>query len=139
MILLDTGPLVALLDRREDTHRWAEAALRQIREPLWTCGAVLSEASFLVGRFLPALSQLNALVRTGIVRPVGEDRSSWNRALDLMRQYANVPMSFADACLVTIAEQHESTRIFTLDRDFLVYRLQNGAAPTLIAPFAGIG
>jgi predicted nucleic acid-binding protein len=136
MTLLDTGPLVAVLDDTDQWHAWATPRLRELNEPLWTCGAVLSEASFLLGQHPPVVARLRSLVRDGVVCPVAEDAPLWHRALALMERYANVPMSFADACLVALAESTPGARLFTLDRDFLIYRQHDDKPLTLLAPFA---
>jgi predicted nucleic acid-binding protein len=136
MTFLDTGPLVAVLDDTDQWHAWAAPRLRELIEPLWTCGAVLSETSFLLGPHPPAIARLRDLVRDGVIRPVAEDVSLWNRALALMERYANVPMSFADACLVALAESTPGARLFTLDRDFLIYRQYDDKPLALLAPFA---
>lgn len=137
MILLDTGPLVAALDRRESHHRWAVRIFQELREPLWTCGAVLSETSFLLDQHPPAVARLRGLVLDGVIRAAAEETPLWNRALLLMERYANVPMAFADACLVALAEATPGARIFTLDRDFLIYRRHEDQPLALLAPFAG--
>jgi predicted nucleic acid-binding protein len=108
-----------------------------LNEPLWTCGAVLSETSFLVGGHPPAVARLRGLVLDGVIRPLAEDAQLWNRALALMERYSNVPMSFADACLVALAESTPGARLFTLDRDFLIHRQHDDKPLTLLAPFAG--
>ncbi len=137
MTLLDTGPLVAALDRRESHHRWATGVFEELREPTWTCGAVLSETSFLLDQHPAAVSRLRGLVLDSVIRPATEDAPLWNRALALMERYANVPMSFADACLVALAESTPGARLFTLDRDFLIYRQGDDQPLALLAPFAG--
>lgn len=137
MILLDTGPLVAALDDTDQWHGWVSPRLRELREPLWTCGAVLSETSFLLRRHPPAIDRLRGLVRGGVICPVNEGAPLWNRSLELMDRYANVPMSFADACLVALAEATPGARIFTLDRDFLIYWRREDDRLELLAPFAG--
>jgi predicted nucleic acid-binding protein len=136
MTLLDTGPLVAVLDDTDQWHAWATPRLRDLNEPLWTCGAVLSETSFLLGPHPPAIARLRGLVRDGVVRPAVEDAPLWRRALALMERYASVPMSFADACLVALAESTPGARLFTLVRDFLIYRQHDDQPLALLAPFA---
>jgi uncharacterized protein len=114
----------------------AAARMRELSGPVWTLGAVLSETTFLVGSRPPALVRINALLRGGAIRSAEEDIPLGSRAIALMERYANVPMSFADACLVAMAEQAPEAKIFTLDRDFLIYRRTDGQALPLIAPFA---
>ena len=96
----------------------------------------MSETAFLVGSHPPALARLRTLVAAGDLPSAEEDTSLWSRALSLMERYANVPMSFADACLVALAERTPQARIFTLDRDFLIYRRAGDQPLALIAPFA---
>ena len=136
MILLDTGPLVAALDNADEWHAWATAKMRDLRGAVRTCGAVLSETTFLVRRHPPALGRVSALLKGGAIRSAEESVTLWCRAAALMERYANVPMSFADACLVAMAEQMPEAKIFTLDRDFLIYRRADGQALALVAPFA---
>lgn len=81
------------------------------------------------------MERLHDWLGHGDIRFAGEDAGLWASATELMRRYANVPMSFADACLVAIAEQHTDARIFTLDGDFHIYRAGNGGPLRLIAPF----
>jgi predicted nucleic acid-binding protein len=121
-VLLDTGPLVALLNRRDAYHEWARAHLADIEPPLLTCEAALSEACFLV-RSLPNGPQtVMELLRQGLVAApfrLGEEVA---RVSKLLARYASVPMSLADACLVRMAEQHAQSPVMTLDSDFRIYR-----------------
>jgi predicted nucleic acid-binding protein len=135
VVLLDTGPLVALLDRSDGAHRWVIDQLDRLRAPLRTCGAVIAEAMFLLRAHPLAAERLHQQVNAGFIEPAGESSSHWVRALVLMRQYSNVPMSFADAYLVALAELHEMPRVFTLDRDFLIYRMHERREIPLLAPF----
>ncbi len=136
VVFADAGPLVALLDRREEHHSWASSHAARIGWQVRTCGAVLTETCFLLSAQPPAIARLRALVNRGALLSVGEDSTLWSRALALMERYANVPMSFADACLVALAEATPEARIFTLDRDFLIYRQHADRPLALLAPFA---
>ena len=102
--LLDTGPLVAVLDRRDQDHPWAVEQLAQLRRPLWTCEAVLTEAFHLL-RYLPSaqVAILEMLAEDVLTVPfrLGEQP---REILALVRRYANVPMSLADACLVRMSD-----------------------------------
>jgi predicted nucleic acid-binding protein len=134
-VLLDTGPLVAVLDEREQSHAWAVSRVGEVKLPVWTCGAVIAETCFLLAQHRPALAKLSLLVRNGDIRPVDEDGLFWSRAFSIMERYANVRTSFADACLVAMADRHTGAQIFTLDRDFLIYRDGKGKPLSVIAPF----
>jgi len=133
--LLDTGPLVALMDKREEHHEWARAAFASLRLPMPTCQAVITETCFILRSEPEPLAMFRHHVALGNFLDGFDFAASAPRAMALMERYANVPMSFADACLVAMAEQHESARVFTLDRDFLVYRRTNGQPVALLAPF----
>lgn len=134
LTLLDTGPLVALSNRRDSSHAWAVSKLTTLRGPLLSCGAAMAESGFVLRNHPVALSRLRELLTREAVRSIEETTALWKRSFELMEHYANVPMSFADACLVAMAELLPQARIFTLDRDFLIYR--NGDKPlALIAPF----
>ncbi len=135
MMLLNTGPLVVLLDRRDAAHTWSDDQMGRLRGALWTCGAVLAETMFLLRSCPGAAEHLCLLITKKIIRPAHEDASLWSRALTLMKQYENVPMSFADACLVALSEKAVQSRLFTLDSDFLIYRRNDQVAIPLLAPF----
>ena len=121
-ILVDTGPIVAMLDRRERFHQQCVEALLATNEPLVTCEAVIAEACFLLRRLKGASRDLLVDVQAGryqIDYRLAERGLQIGRLLD---RYANVPMDLADACLVDLANLHKSGRIFTLDADFHIYR-----------------
>lgn len=122
--ILDTGPLVAFLSASDRHHRWAGDAFDALTGRLISCEAVVSEASFVVGRDgHPREVVLELVERMGIeLQPLGADL----RALrQMMQKYASVPMSFADACLVRLADLHATGVVMTCDTDFLTYRRSN--------------
>ncbi len=127
-VLLDTGCIVALLDRSERNHRLCAEIVSEIGAPLVTCEAVIAEACYLL-RGLPGAADmvLENVERGAFEIPFRLDRAS--RAIrTLMRRYATVPMDFADACLVHMAEELDSGRILTLDDDFAIYRWRRSRA-----------
>ena len=121
-VIVDTGPLVAYLNRRDFHHEWAVAQFKRLPPPLRTCEAVLLEAMFLlqddVGDGSPVLDLLvNGIVLIDFRLP--DDAAV---VLSLVRKYRDVPMSLTDACLVRMSELHTDCRVLTTDSDFLVYR-----------------
>ena len=132
-VLLDTGPLVAYLSTRDGHHDWAVETFNTLDLPAITCEPVLAEACFLSVRDgLPATHVIDHVTRGQIRIGLRLDREiAAIRAL--MEQYANVPMSLADACLVRLAEI-TSLPICTLDTDFAIYRAHRRRALTLITP-----
>lgn len=134
LTLLDTGPLVALLKRDERHHAWALDTFAALDGRLLSCEAVLTEAFFLLQRWPGLVASILERVEQGRlqVEPLAQDAASLRR---LMSRYANVPMSFADACLVQLSERHPAAKVLTLDSDFAVYRRRGRQVIPLIAPW----
>lgn len=132
--LLDTGPLVAVLDRTDRDHQWADQEWRGATFPLWTCEAVLTEACYLLRGQPAALPAIGRLLVTGAVHSVPVLDTDAAAVFDLMRRYRNVPMSLADACLVRLAERRPDSVVFTLDSAFLVYRRAGGQPLAVTLP-----
>ncbi len=132
-LVIDTGPLVALLNRRDRHHAWIRGLLDTVEPPLSTCEAVLSESCFLLRRLPGAEAALMTLVARDILRvefSLGAEAGAINI---LMQKFANVPMSLADACLVRMTELEPASTIVTLDQDFRVYRrLKRQVVPTIM-------
>ena len=121
-VLLDTGCIVALLDRSERNHRRCADTVADIAGPLVTCEAVIAEACYLLRDLSDATDAVLENVERGVFEiPFRLDRAS-KAIRALLRRYANVPMDFADACLVQMADELDTGRILTLDTDFAIYR-----------------
>ena len=121
--LVDTGPLVAFLNRRDHHHRWAVDTLAALRPPLLTCEAVLSEAIYLV-RSLPAGGEaVMEMLARGVIRPVFRLEDEASAVKTLVARYRDVPMDLADACLVRMTEIYAEPALVTLDTEFRdIYR-----------------
>ena len=132
--IVDTGPLVALLDIREPDHLWAQRALSGLQAPLHTCEACLSEASFLLGHVNGGSNALLTLVSRGIVVPQFRLAPEIDAIRKLMTKYASVPMSLADACLVRMTELNARAAVITLDQDFRIYRRNGRQAISVVMP-----
>ena len=133
-IILDTGPLVALLNRADRYHRWARDQWAQIVPPLFTCEAVLAEACFLVQSFTGGQAAVLDLVGRGVLDlsfRLSEESAAISR---LLKKYQDVPMSLADGCIVRLAERHARGVVFTLDSDFMVYRKNGRQLIPILAP-----
>jgi|SRR5271166_190235 len=120
IVLVDTGFLVALLARRDAHHRWAVAQATSAPPPWITCEAVLSEAAHLLGR--RGIRSFVALIRRGAVVSGYRFTDDMDAVLKLLEKYADVPMSFADACLVRMTETLNDPMLLTTDADFRIYR-----------------
>lgn len=127
MILVDTGPLVALFDPADSAHGSCVEVLKTFGEPLATTVPVLTEAFHLLQPNSVATERLMDFVAAGGLVVLFLDTRSLLRVFELMAQYSDVPMDFADASLVSMAENHNLQTVFTIDRkDFFVYRVKRG-------------
>jgi predicted nucleic acid-binding protein len=133
-VVLDAGPLVALLDRNDPHYAWAYAQVDQLTEPMLTCEAVVSESAFLLEGVDPGFRRLTGLFRDDIVRLAFNLNHHFDAVAALMAKYHDAPMSLADACLVRMSELHASCRVFTLDSDFKLYRRHGRQTIPLIYP-----
>ena len=132
VVLVDAGPLVALLDRSDPDHRRCRAALSALRDPLVTVWPVVTEAMYLLGRISwHAQDALWEFLTQVAILPV--DQADTRRMRSLMDKYRSLPMDLADAALVAVAEREMIRRVFTLDQsDFLLYRPARIGRLTLI-------
>jgi predicted nucleic acid-binding protein len=134
--IVDTGPLVAFLDRGERHHRWVTERIAELEAPLLVCEPVLAEAMYLLARLPRAQDALFGLLENGALR-IAFRLDEHVRALHrLHRKYRDTPMSLADCCLVRMAELNDRHAVLTLDADFSIYRKHRRAPITLIHPTA---
>lgn len=133
--LIDTGPLVAYFDRRDQHHTWSKSQMAWLPAPLHTCEAVLSEAFHLLENVPTGTERLSEFLERGAVEVPFSYTDHTERVHELMRTYADQPMSFADACLVRLlSEVHQPNQIFTTDDDFRVYRKQSNEMIDVLMP-----
>ena len=133
-VLLDTGPLVAFLNRRDEYHEWAMAQWGQIAPPMLTCEAVLSEACFLLSRMHGGSEPVMDLLQRKIVIPSFRLEGQIRPVQKLLQKYRSVPMSLADACLIRMSELYPENRVLTLDSDFSLYRRNGRQVIPVIMP-----
>ena len=133
-VLLDTGPLVALLDRRDHFHRWARTHFADIDPPLLTCEAVLAEACHLLRHLNGGATAVLDLLGRGAVKVAFSLEEEAAPVQELLARYANVPIALADACLVRMAELHAGSPVFTVDSDFSIYRIHGRRVVPMIRP-----
>jgi len=122
-VLLDAGPLVALLDPRDVNHEKAKRVIAACAPPLRTCEAVVAEASHLISKNDPA-GRLGVLKlgRRGTYEIALRLDEHWIEIEGTLTKYRDQPASLADVCLIRCAEVYDEPRIVTFDSDFRVYR-----------------
>ncbi len=133
-MLVDAGPLIAMIDRSDPAHERCRSSIANTRPPLVTTWAVLAEASHLLGRHvnLSAQTALLDLVDRGMltIAPLTSDHVA--EIAERMTRYADHPMDLADATLVEAAELTGDHEILTLDAHFLAYRLSRNRRFTVL-------
>jgi predicted nucleic acid-binding protein len=134
-ILADTGPLVALLNANDQHHTWAREIFGRLPPPLLTCEAVLSEAQFLLHAHGGDPLAVLDWVRRGILKLAFRAENEIDRLTLLQRSYRDLPMDFADACLVRMSELHSRPRVLTTDSHFRIYRKNRRQIIPLLAPW----
>lgn len=121
-IIIDTGPIVAFLNNSDEYHEWAISQFSNLRPPFFTCESVISEVCFLLRHSNNGVQNVFKLIERELIQIPFNLESEANSIEKLMRKYANIPMSLADACLVRMSEQIKNSVVCTLDSDFQIYR-----------------
>jgi predicted nucleic acid-binding protein len=121
-VIVDTGPIVALLNRRDRYHPWAREVMDTLQPPLYTCESVVSEAGFLLSGLEGGADAVLNLLQAEVLKVDFRLEHEIRPIRGLMRKFASVPMSLADACLVRMSEIEPETLVLTLDNDFRAYR-----------------
>jgi predicted nucleic acid-binding protein len=134
-VLVDTGPLVAYLDRDSEWHAWTRDRFRELTAPLHSCQPVLTEALFLLKRGGVDPDLLLAMVERGELRCEFDLPSEIVPIRRLLRKYRDLPATLADVCLLRMSEFAKDAVVFTLDRDFLICRRNGRQVIPLLAPF----
>lgn len=134
-VLVDTGPLVALLDRSDPHHKRCDELFKTLAGPLVTVWPVITEAMYLLRDFTIAQAALCEMIEAGVLGILALDASDVPRIKELMRKYRDLPMDIADAALVRVAEREKLRAVCTIDRrDFQVYRPNRIGRFSIISP-----
>jgi predicted nucleic acid-binding protein len=127
MIVVDTGPLIALFDPRDKLHMQCRGRLASLRAPLVTTLPVLTEAFHILSPASRGSAQLRIFIESEGMGIHFSSDAELTRAFELMEIYKDHPMDLADASVVVAAESLATRKIFTLDRnDFESYRIRRG-------------
>jgi uncharacterized protein len=133
-VLLDTGVIVALLDRSEKFHPASAAAVRDLESPMITCEAVLAESCYLL-RNLPGASEaVLENVAAGIFQVPFQLSREAPAVKQILRKYRDRKIDLADACLICLADEFGAADILTLDTDFKIYRWGRNKSFSLLLP-----
>ena len=134
LVIIDTGPLVAIIDQRDSQHDWVIDQLKVLEPPFLTCEAVVSESLFLLTSARQGVPTLLTMMQEDLIRLAFKLDDHLAAVTRLIAKHQAVPMSLADASLVRMSELHDRAHIFTLDSDFKRYRRHGRQAIPLIYP-----
>lgn len=133
MILIDTGPIVALFDKDDRYHAVCVEILKEIKEPLVTTWAVLTKCFYLLNFSWEIQDNLWLFIQRGGIEIYPLEKELLIQCREFMKQYRDLPMDLADATLVALADALQVPKIFTLDhKDFSIYRFKQKKRFTLI-------
>jgi len=128
-VLIDAGPMVALLSESDSAHDSCVAVMKTLAPPLFTTWIPVTEAMYLLGFSTIAQLGLLQMIERGAIHVIDLEPADLPQIRASMNKYRDLPMDFADASLMRIATREGIERIFTLDRrDFAIYRLPSRRA-----------
>ena len=121
-VLLDTGAIVALLDRSEKYHEACAKTVQGLYRPLITCEAVIAESCYLLRNLRGASEAVIENVVAGVFQVPFQLSRDAPGVKQILRKYRDRKIHFAGACLIQLADELRTGEILTLDRDFAIYR-----------------
>ncbi len=133
-VLLDTGVIVALLDRSERNHARCVQVLGNLDQPLATCEAVIAESCYLLRGLHGAPETVLANVEQGVFQIPFQLNRAAAVVRSILRKYRDMPSDFADACLIHLADELDTGEILTLDSDFARYRWRRNRTFQMLIP-----
>jgi predicted nucleic acid-binding protein len=133
-VIIDTGPIVAFLNKSDYYHDWALTQFSQLNPPFFTCESVISEVCFLLRNAENGIKNVLKLLERDLIQINFKIESEISPIMSLIAKYNNIPMSLADACLVRMSEQISDSSICTLDNDFRIYRKEKRKLIPVIMP-----
>ena len=122
-ILIDSGPLIALFDASDKYHKKTVDFIKSNKFPLITTIASITEALHLLDFSRNAQIDLLEWIHRGGIKINNVENDDFGRIKELTLKYKDLPMDFADSCLVLLAEQIKIDTIATIDRNFSIYRI----------------
>lgn len=135
MVLIDTGPIVAIFDKTDNHHSICSELLKGIKQPFIATIPVLTEAFYLLSFSWLNQAALWKYIEAGNLQFYNLDKNQLKICKNLMEKYQDLPMDFADATLVAVAAAENISTIFTLDhKDFKVYKTKSGRSFRLLPP-----
>ncbi len=127
--VIDAGPLIALFDKSDKYHQKVKHRLEEYRKhvhgKLITTWSIITEVTYILKEHVHLDAQLDFLkwITLGGLEIFNLNSGNLSRIIELQKKYSNLPMDFADATLLIAADAINTTKVFSLDKDFSIYRL----------------
>jgi len=134
-VIIDTGPIVAFLNKSDKYHEWALMQFARLQPPFFTCESVISEVCFLLRNSEAGRQNTLSLIERNLLQIPFNLEHEIDALKSLLKKYKDIPMALADACLVRMSEQISESVIFTMDSDFNIYRKDRRKLIPVIMPF----
>jgi predicted nucleic acid-binding protein len=137
-VLVDTGPLVALIREADEWHNACAVQFQHLSPPLFTCMPVVTEAAYILRDSTLGVRKLFDFFRVDVLRLLHFDREAFAWIAEFLERYENKKgkkPQFADAALVYLAERENIETIFTTDHtDFSIYRFSGKRSFEILPP-----
>lgn len=134
IIIADTGVIVGLISKKDQWHEWTNTQAENLPVPYLTCEAVITEACYLLQTVSDGEQKVLEMISRGVLQIDFSLFDEVESIKSAMKKYKDLPMDFADACLVQMSELIESSTVFTVDSDFRIYRKNKKKEIPLIIP-----
>ncbi|HEY3330230.1 MAG TPA: PIN domain-containing protein [Capsulimonadaceae bacterium] len=136
MILIDTGPIVAMIDRSDEHFEATIKTILDVDDDFTTTEACLTEAIYLIGKSSgwPGVRLLRDAIVDGAIRVIATGDDWYVRSFRYMERFVDQPCDYADATLLVASEDTGIRQVLTLDRHFFAYRLASGEAINVLRP-----
>ncbi|MBP7284000.1 MAG: PIN domain-containing protein [Leptospiraceae bacterium] len=124
--LIDSGPIVALFDKRDNLHKPVMKFMQSYKGSLLTTWAVLTEVLYLLSFSIEAQQDVLEWISRGSISLKDISIQDIKYIKQRMLKYSNVPMDLADASLMCISEKERIKHIISVDSDLSIYRTLSG-------------
>jgi predicted nucleic acid-binding protein len=121
-ILIDTGPIVALFNRRDKHHKRVLEFTQNYEGGFVATWSVITEATHLLRNSIQAQLNLLEWIRRGGIEIFSIDKNDIERMIVLTKKYSDLPIDLADCSLIITAEKLSINEIISIDSDYDVYR-----------------
>ncbi|MCH2449494.1 MAG: hypothetical protein MK198_05050 [Gracilimonas sp.] len=134
-VYIDAGPIVAILSKRDEHHLWATEKISDIEVNLVTTSIIITEAFHLLKKVPNGKTGLFRTVEEGFLKVEESYPKNMEFIHEGVLKYTNIEASLGDISLLSIIDNPEHSKVFTLDYDFHIYRDKKGNPLDLISPY----